>query len=134
MLLIYTKEDAVARASQEEMARVVNGHWAVMEETRKRGVLKGAEPLFPTSAATTVRQQDGKILVTDGPFAETKEQLAGYYILDCKDLDEAIAWAGKIPTACGGLHGCVEIRPIQPLPSRGAGTAEEQQASAARNG
>ena len=60
----------------------------------------------------------GKPLVLDGPFAETKEQLAGYYILDCKDLDEAIAWAARIPTACKGGEGCVEIRPIMGLPSR----------------
>jgi hypothetical protein len=59
-----------------------------------------------------------KPLVLDGPFAETKEQLAGYYILDCKDLDEAIGWAAKIPTACKGGEGCIEIRPIMGLPSR----------------
>jgi hypothetical protein len=62
--------------------------------------------------------EGGKPLVLDGPFAETKEQLAGYYILDCKDLDEAIGWAAKIPTACRGGEGCVEIRPIMGLPSR----------------
>jgi hypothetical protein len=55
-------------------------------------------------------------MITDGPFAETKEQLAGYYILDCKDLDEAIGWAAKIPTSCKGDDGCVEIRPIIPIP------------------
>ena len=57
-------------------------------------------------------------MVTDGPFAETKEQLAGYYILDCRDLDEAIAWASRIPTGCKGGDGCVEIRPIMDLPAR----------------
>jgi hypothetical protein len=57
-------------------------------------------------------------LVLDGPFAETKEQLAGYYILDCENLDEAIAWAAKIPTACKGVAGCIEIRPIAPIPPR----------------
>jgi hypothetical protein len=117
MLLIYTKEDEIARASKEEMTQVMNGHWAVMDESHRSGVLQGAEPLAPTAAATTVRRQNGKTLITDGPFAETKEQLAGYYILDCKDLDEAIAWASKIPTACGGLQGCVEIRPLPGLPS-----------------
>lgn len=127
MLLIYTKEDEMARASQEEMERVKNGHWTVMEETRGRGVLEGAEPLAPTTAATTVRQQNGKTMVIDGPFAETKEQLAGYYILDCKDLDEAIAWATQIPTACGGLQGCVEIRPLRGLPTHNeAPVAEER--------
>jgi hypothetical protein len=59
--------------------------------------------------------QDGKALTTDGPFAETKEQLAGYYILDCKDLDEAIEWAAKIPSSCGGASGCIEIRPLRGL-------------------
>jgi len=113
MLLIYTNEDAVARESVEEMARVREGHRAVMTEAAGRGILKGADPLQPTSTATTVRVQDGKLLVTDGPFAETKEQLAGYYILDCKNLDDAIDWAAKIPTACGGREGCIEIRPLR---------------------
>jgi hypothetical protein len=117
MLLIYTREDAVARSSQEEMQRVMNGHWAVMQEARSRGVLQAAEPLANTSTATTVRWQGGSAVMTDGPFAETKEQLAGYYILNCKDLDEAIAWAKKIPTACGGLEGCVEVRPLQEVPA-----------------
>jgi hypothetical protein len=113
MLLIYTNEDAAARDSVEEMARIREGHRAVMEEAAGRGILKGADPLQPTSSATTVRAQDGKVLVTDGPFAETKEQLAGYYILDCENLDEAIDWAAKIPTACGGREGCIEIRPLR---------------------
>jgi hypothetical protein len=115
MLLIYTKEDAEAPASQEEMMKVVAGHQAVMDEATKRGVLKGAEPLQPTTTAKTVRVQNGKLLTTDGPFAETKEQLGGYYLLECKDLDEAIAWAARIPTSgqCGA--GCVEIRPIREM-------------------
>jgi len=70
------------------------------------------------ATATTVRIEGGRPLVLDGPFAETKEQLAGYYILDCKDLDEAIAWAAKIPTACKGGAGCIEIRPMMALPPR----------------
>jgi hypothetical protein len=65
-----------------------------------------------------VRLQNGKPMITDGPFAETKEQLAGYYILDCENLDEAIEWAAKIPTACKGGEGCIEIRPLPGLPSR----------------
>jgi hypothetical protein len=60
--------------------------------------------------------KEGKTLVTDGPFAETKEQLAGYYILDCADLDEALEWAAKIPTGFGGANGCVEVRPIHEFP------------------
>jgi hypothetical protein len=116
MLLVYSKEQDMARMSQEENDKIVAGHWAVMEETAKRGIFRGAEPLKPTSTATTVRTQGGKPLITDGPFAETKEQLAGYYILDCKDLDEAIGWAAKIPTACQGGEGCIEIRPIVAVP------------------
>src|SRR5215467_13310394 len=113
MLLIYTKEDEVARASQQDMAAIANGHVSIMADARSKGVLQGAEPLAPTTTATTVRLENGKTLIIDGPFAETKEQLAGYYILECKDLDEAIAWASKIPTECGGLQGCVEIRPMR---------------------
>lgn len=117
MLLIYTREDAVAKSSQEEMQQVMNGHWGVMREAHAKGALEAAEPLAGTSTATTVRLQNGNPIITDGPFAETKEQLAGYYILDCKNLDEAIEWAKKIPTACGGLQGCVEIRPLQEVPA-----------------
>lgn len=113
MLLIYTREDAVAKSSKEEMQQVMNGHWTVMREAHAKGALEAAEPLSGTRTATTVRLQNGTPVITDGPFAETKEQLAGYYILDCKNLDEAMDWAKKIPTACGGLQGCVEIRPLQ---------------------
>jgi hypothetical protein len=118
MLLIYTKEDELARASRTDVETIRNGHWAVMEEAQRKGILQGAEPLAPTETATTVRRVDGTTLTTDGPFAETKEQLAGYYILDCKNLDEAIEWAEKIPTGCGGLQGCVEIRPLPGVPTR----------------
>ena len=115
MFLIYSRESAVSSVDMEDLkAR----HWAVMEETQRLGIFRGAEPLQPTGTATTVRMQDGKPLLLDGPFAETKEQLAGYYILECRDLDEAIAWAARIPTACQGLDGCVEIRPLAGVPQR----------------
>lgn len=110
MMLVYTKE---TERSPEEGARVGAAHAALMEETARLGILHGAEPLEPTSMATTVRMQGGKMLITDGPFAETKEQLAGYYILECKNLDEAINWAARIPTECGGSFGCIEIRPFR---------------------
>jgi len=119
MLLVYSRESDMAGLSPEEALRIRAGHHAVMEETSKQGIYRGAEPLKPTSTATTVRVHGGKPLITDGPFAETKEQLAGYYILDCKDLDEAIGWAAKIPTACLGGQGCIEIRPIQVIPQPG---------------
>jgi hypothetical protein len=112
MFLVYTREGEM---SPEEMGEVMAGHGAVMEETSRLGILHGAEPLQPTMTATTVRHQSGKPFVTDGPFAETKEQLGGYYIIDCKDLDEAIEWGKKIPTKCRGGQGCIEIRPIRDI-------------------
>jgi hypothetical protein len=116
MMLIYSREDEAA--TPEAMRAVAGAHKSVMDEARDRGIFCAADPLQPSAMATTVRVQDGKSLVTDGPFAETKEQLAGYYILDCQDLDEALAWAAKIPTACAGAAGCIEIRPIREFPSR----------------
>jgi hypothetical protein len=118
MFLIYSRETEMAGMSAGDMEELTAAHWAVMDETRSMGIFQGAEPLHPTTTATTVRIAGGKPLVLDGPFAETKEQLAGYYILDCKDLDQAIGWAAKIPTACKGGEGCVEIRPIMALPPR----------------
>jgi hypothetical protein len=118
MMLVYTQEYAPERISPEEMENVKAAHFAVMDEARQKGIFHGAEPLKSTTTATTVRVQDGKSFTTDGPFAETKEQLAGYYILDCKDLDEAIEWASKIPSSCGGAAGCIEIRPLAGLPPR----------------
>ena len=111
IMLIYSQEGDTA--SPEELSAVAAQHREVMNETHHRGIFRAAEPLEPTVTATTVRVQNGKTFVTDGPFAETKEQLAGYYILDCENLDEAIAWAAKIPTGCGGGAGCVEVRPIR---------------------
>lgn len=79
------------------------------EEAKAAGVIAGGEALQPVSTATSVQLRDGKTVITDGPFAETKEQLGGFYMLNCKDLDEATKWASKIPTA---RYGTVEIRPI----------------------
>ncbi len=116
MFLIYSRETEMAEASAEDMLKVRAGHWAVITETQKKGVHCAGEPLRPTATATTIRMEGDKPLVLDGPFAETKEQLAGYYILDCENLDEAIDWAVKIPTSCKGGKGCVEIRPISEIP------------------
>ena len=118
MFLIYSRERDFAEAAAEDREKVKAGHWAVMDETRRKGVFLAGDPLQPTATATTVRKENGMPLVLDGPFAETKEQLAGYYILDCENLDEAIEWAAKIPTACKGEEGCIEIRPIAPIPPR----------------
>lgn len=113
ILLIYSHEDE--SATPDELGAVAAGHRAVMDDTNRLGIFRAADPLEPTATATTVRVENGHVLITDGPFAETKEQLAGYYILDCKDLDEALAWAAKIPTACKGGAGCIEVRPIHEM-------------------
>ena|SRR5689334_6233458 len=110
MFLVYSVENC--DPSPEIVRSVAQRHRQVMDEAARRGVLESAEPLKPTNTATTVRTGDGKAVLLDGPFAETKEQLAGYYILNCKNLDEAIEWAKKIPTGCKGGEGCIEIRPL----------------------
>jgi hypothetical protein len=116
MMLIYSQEDEAA--TPEEKSVVAANHKAFMDEARDHGIFRAADPLEASSTATTVRVQHGRPLVTDGPYAETKEQLAGYYILDCQDLDEALAWAAKIPTACAGAVGCIEVRPIREFRQR----------------
>lgn len=114
MMLIYSREDDAATAA--ELKAVGAQHRALMDEAGRLGIFRAADPLESSATATTVRVDNGKVLITDGPFAETKEQLAGYYILDCQDLDEALAWAAKIPTGCQGGAGCVEVRPLRQMP------------------
>ena len=109
MLLIYASEADFSHMTSEERVAIMQGHSTFAQEAMQRGVLMGGAPIQPTSTARTVRIRKGKTLVIDGPFAETKEQLAGTYILDCKTLDEAIELATKIPDA---LHGSIEIRPL----------------------
>jgi len=108
LLLIYQDEVGHAQLSQEELAAEYEAYNAFGAETEKRGVESGFA-LMPTNTATTVRVRDGKTLTTDGPFAETKEQLGGFYLLNCKDLDEAIEVATKIPAV---TDGSIEIRPV----------------------
>jgi hypothetical protein len=114
MMLIYSQENEAV--TPEDMRAVAAAHSTLMEKLRRRGILGAADPLQASSTATLVRVEDGEAMITDGPYAETKEQLAGYYILECNDLDEALAWAAKIPTACAGIAGCVEVRPIREFP------------------
>ena len=121
MMLIHSQETAEPLSPEDDLnARLA--HRSVIEEATAKGVLVGAEPLAPTRSAITLRMRNGAPMVTDGPFAETKEQLAGYYITDCKHLDEAKQWAARIPTYCFGDGGCIEIRPRPGLASR-AGNA-----------
>ena len=109
VLLIYGSEVDYARMTKEERTTLMQAHAAFANEALKLGLLTGGEALRPTSSATTIRVRNGKTLITDGPFAETKEQLAGTYVLNCKDLDEAIELAARIPDA---LTSSVEIRPV----------------------
>jgi hypothetical protein len=114
MMLIYSQENEAA--TPEDRRPVAAAHTALMKEARQRGVFCAADPLQSSATATTLRVHKGAVVVTDGPFAETKEQLAGYYILDCQDLDEALEWAARIPTACAGGAGCIEVRPLREYP------------------
>jgi hypothetical protein len=127
MLLLYAPEmdGAEERDRWEEMPV-----WQeITESLRRTGVLVANSPLHPPSSATTVRVRDGETALTDGPFATTKEMLAGFYILDCADLDEALRHAARFPTA---RHGSVEVRPLMAasaLPVRSAPTAPPTPAS-----
>ena len=112
VLLIYGSEVDSARMTEEERTALMQAHFAFANEALKLGLLTGGEALQPTSTATTIRVRNGKTLITDGPFAETKEQLAGIYVLNCKDLDEAIEMAARIPDA---LTSSVEIRPVMEM-------------------
>jgi len=109
MLLIYGDEAADANAGPEEWQAVMEAHNAFGAEARERGMNPQGDALQPTSTATTVRRRNGALTTTDGPFAETREQLGGFYILECQNLDEAIEMAGKLPL---GETDSVEIRPI----------------------
>jgi hypothetical protein len=115
MFLIYANEATEAAAPAAAQRARAMQHQAVMREAGGTGVFLGADPLEPTSTATTVRAKDGRPLIIDGPYAETKEQLAGYYMLECRDLDDAIEWAKKIPWTCQDGDGCVEIRPVREI-------------------
>jgi len=109
MLLIYGEEQAL-NAAQREKCYIESTELA--HDLAANGQYLAASPLHPTSTATTVRVRDGKRLVTDGPFAETREQLGGYYLIDAENLDEAINIAARIPA---GRWGTVEIRPVMEI-------------------
>lgn len=111
-LLICGDEQSMLARSPEEAKAGMAEYVAFGEEMGKRGVLTGGERLRPTTDATTVQVRDGEVLTSDGPFAETKEQIGGFYVVDCKDLDEAIEVAAKIP---GARDGSIEVRPIWDL-------------------
>jgi len=108
MLLMYANESKAPKTHEEQQA-VAQAWYSFGKEAEAAGVLLSNNGLSSVADATTVRVRDGKMLTSDGPFAETHQQLGGYYLLDCKDLDEAIGWAAKIPSA---KYGSIEVRPL----------------------
>ena len=109
ILLIYGDEKVWGAMSDKEMRRIYDDHRAYGEALTKAGVLAGGSELKPTSTASSVRFSNGQPRITDGPFAETKEQLGGFWVLRCADLDQALAWAEKCAEACMAP---VEVRPF----------------------
>jgi hypothetical protein len=109
MLLIYGDESARAQATKEQTGQMMSAYIAYTEAMKKAGVYQSGNPLQGVATATTVRAPDGKAKVLNGPYAESKEQLGGYYLIDAPDLDSALSWAARCP---GAQHGAIEVRPI----------------------
>jgi hypothetical protein len=129
LLTIYDVEGRFESQSEEEMKAEIDAYWALDREAREHGVFVDSAPLHPTATAKTLRERDGHIQISDGPFAETKEQLGGYYLLDCASTHEALEWAAKVPAArCGS----VEVREVLDMgpPPGEAGDAREVARSA----
>jgi hypothetical protein len=108
MLLMFANESAGPK-TREELEAAGPQWYGLLQELQSAGVLVDNNGVAPGSSATTVRVRDGKSMITDGPFAETHEQVGGYFVLDCENLDEALGWAAKIPTAS---YGSIEVRPL----------------------
>ena len=109
LLMIYRNEAEIGGMNPAERKQVTAAYGAFTQSIIQSGHFKAGDGLQPTSTATTVRVRDGKTLTTDGPFAETREQLGGYYLIDAKDLDTALAIAARIP---GARDGSIEVRPV----------------------
>ena len=110
LLLIYSREAEIAALDATTMASMMDAYRQFTQSLAQAGQLRAADRLRPTSTATTVRIRDGKVLTTDGPFAETREQLGGFYLVEAKDLNDAIQVASRIP---GAKHGSIEVRPVR---------------------
>jgi hypothetical protein len=113
VLMIYVQEAGWSKLTQAEQEQGMAAYQAFNEAMTKGGVFKGSNRLQPSSTATTLRVADGKPLVLDGPYAETKEQLGGYYLIEVPDVDAALSWAARCP---GASHGIVEVRPLWDSP------------------
>jgi hypothetical protein len=112
MLLIYNDEKEWASLSDEQRSGIVREYFALQDELRERGAYVDSAPLQPSGTAASVQLRDGEQIVTDGPFAETKEQLGGYFLIEAESLDEALEWATKIPAA---RYGTIEVRALLPV-------------------
>jgi hypothetical protein len=128
LCLIYENEKVWESLPQSESEAVMNEYFRLTEDIKKNGKYVAAEALQPTVTATTVRVRNGKVSTTDGPFAETKEQLGGFYLIEAKDLNDAIQVASRIPSA---RFGSVEVRPVMDF-SQEAAKWEQRQAAGAR--
>jgi hypothetical protein len=115
VLLLYGAENAGPAAGSPDAEAEMGKWFAVTEEMEKAGVMRGGEALHPVATATTLRIRDGETAMTDGPFAETKEMLGGYYLIEVPDLDAAAAWAAKMPNA---PYGSIEIRAVMEFDSQ----------------
>jgi hypothetical protein len=115
LLGIFSDENQWAQFSQEDVAQAMKAYNEFTEETKSSGAFIAGEGLAPTATAKTVSMRGGKKATIDGPYAETKEQFGGFYLLECKDDAEAITWAGKILDVQGG-HGSIEVRPVMEYP------------------
>ena len=116
LLTIYGDESGWNDVTPEQSGQIMAAYEAFGRAATEAGVMLGGEGLQPSSTATTVRVRDGETVTSDGPFAETREQLGGYYLVDCRDLDEAIGWAARIP---GAQQGSIEVRPVMDYDAAG---------------
>jgi hypothetical protein len=110
MLMIYSDEKAWAAKPREEMGEVYGAYMAYTEALKQAGAFIAGDPLMPSSTAHTIRPKDGAPLILDGPYAETKEQLGGYYLIEVEDMQAALRWAARCP---GATHGVMEVRQVQ---------------------
>jgi hypothetical protein len=124
LALIYADESAWDGLDESTRGSMYEQYMAFTKDGREAGVIVGGDELAPTRTATTVRVRDGRTAVTDGPYAEVKEALGGYYLLECSSIGEAVDWAARIP---GAKHGAIEVRPVHEGEDDAAARATERE-------
>jgi hypothetical protein len=128
LLTVYDDERRYATLDDDAMKAEVDAYWALDHEAKEKGVFVESAGLYPTESARTVRVREGEQTVTDGPFAETKEQLGGFYLVECAGIDEALEWAAKVPAA---RTGSVEVRQVMDYEAAGFPDPAEEAARSA---